>query len=467
MKKGIELELDIVGIDYPNKPFGIYEDRKIYPQGNFAVGSKVRGIITRIRSKKVEMKKVEVIEKSPFEIDPQCPHFSICGGCSFQNLEYDDQISLKTELIKKMVDNVVREPYILDETIKSPREFEYRNKMEFSFGNEVKDGPLTLGMHKKNSFHDVITVSNCTLMDADFRKILNFTKDYFTDKNLSFYHRMSHIGYLRNMVIRKGEKTGEISINLVTTSQENFDLSEWVRILLGLKLKNEIKSVIHTVNDNLSDSVEASKVDKETILYGNSRDISERLFDLSFKISPYSFFQTNSECVELLYGRVMDYMEEIDKYKDNEKKEKIVFDLFSGTGTIGQIVSKKAGQVYGIELIEEAVTKANENAAINGITNAEFIAGDVFKKLDEFDSRGINPDIIIIDPPRSGVGEKTVEKLVQYDVDTFIYVSCNPKTFALDLKIFQDNGYKLGKLGVVDMFPQTPHAECVAVINRV
>lgn len=467
MKKGMELELDIVGVDYPNKPFGLYEDRKIYPQGNFVVGSKVKGIITRIRSKKIEMKKVEVISKSQFEIDPKCPHFSICGGCSFQNLNYDDQISLKTGLIKKMIDNVAKYPYTLDTTIKSPEEFEYRNKMEFSFGNEVKNGPLTLGMHKKNSFHDVITVKDCTLMDSDFREILNTTKEYFSKQNLKFYHRMSHLGYLRNMVIRKGEKTKEISVNLVTTSQEQFDLTEWVNILLNLKLKNKIMSIIHTINDNLSDSVESSKVDKEILLYGDSRDINERIFDLSFKISPYSFFQTNSECVELLYGRVLEYMEKIENSKSEDKKSKIVFDLFSGTGTIGQIVSKKASKVYGIELIEEAVIKANENAKINKITNTEFIAGDVFKKLEEFDVRGITPDIIIIDPPRAGVGEKTVEKLVKYGIDNFIYVSCNPKTLALDLSKFQEYKYKLEKLGVVDMFPQTPHAECVALIKKI
>lgn len=299
MKRGENLEIEISGIEFPNKPYGKYEDKKVYPQGNFIIGNKVRGIITKIRNKKVELKRVEVIEKAKNEIEPFCPHFNLCGGCTFQNLNYEEQTKLKSSLVFDILKKNIDYDFIFENIITSPKQFEYRNKMEFSFGNEVIDGPLTLGMHKKGSFHDVITVSDCKLMDEDFRKILNSSVNYFKEKNISFYHRLQHIGYLRNMVIRKGEKTNQLSVNLITTSQIDFDLTEWKNILFSLDLNKEIVSIIHTINDNLSDSVQC---DKEIILYG-SRDIEEKIFDLKFKISPYSFFQTNSLGIELLYGK--------------------------------------------------------------------------------------------------------------------------------------------------------------------
>ena len=225
-------------------------------------------------------------------------------------------------------------------------------------------------------------------------------------------------------------------------------------------MKNKIFGIIHTINDNLSDSV---KADRETILYGN-RDINEKIFNLNFKISPYSFFQTNSEGVELLYKKTLDYIEEIEKVNN---KKGVIFDLFSGTGTIGQIISKKAKKVYGIELIEEAVEKANENSKENNIDNIEFISGDVFEKLDELDNIMVKPNTIILDPPRSGVGEKIINKLLKYNVENIIYISCNPKTLVVDLPIFQENGYKLVKACPVDMFPQTPHIEVVTLLTRV
>lgn len=469
MRKGQELEIEVIGIEFPNKPYGYYDEKKVYPIGNYIIGHKLKGIVTKIRNKKVELKKINIFKKADNEIEPECPHFNLCGGCSFQNLNYNEQTELKKNLVHNILKNAVDYHFKYENIIKSPKEFEYRNKMEFSFGNEILDGPLTLGMHKKGSFHDIITVSDCKIMDSDFRKILLMTVGYFSDRNIPFYHRLKHTGFLRNLVIRKGEKTGEISINLVTTSQLNINLSEWKNKLLKLECRNRIFSIIHTVNDNLSDSVQS---DKENILFGN-RDINEKIFNLNFKISPYSFFQTNSDGVELLYGKVLEYIEEITSMNKKNvqnntlySEKPIIFDLFSGTGTIGQIVSEKAKHVYGIELIEEAVRKANENAKLNNVKNTEFIAGDVFEKLDELEERNIKPDIIILDPPRPGVGEKTVTKLMKYNVSNIIYVSCNPKTLVQDLITFQNNGYKLLKVCPVDMFPQTPHVEVVGLLAK-
>ena len=458
MRKGEKLEIIIEGIDYPNKPYGFYGGKKVFPQGNAIIGQKVAGFVTKMRKDKIEIKRLEIIEKANNEIDPKCEYFNLCGGCTYQNLSYSDQLELKVSQVQKLLENNIKSKYVLEKTVESPTEFEYRNKMEFTFGNSEKDGPLTLGLHKKGSFFDIINVNECLLMDEDFRKILDFSVKYFEEKGLPFYHKVSHEGYLRYLVIRKGDKTKELLVNLITSSQLTFDTSEWLESILGLKLSSKIAGVLHTLNDNISDTVNS---EEETILYG-SRDINEKIFDLNFRISPYSFFQTNSLGVEKLYEKVLEYVNQ------SNPENKVVFDLFSGTGTIGQVVSKmtNASKVYGIEIVEEAVNKANENTRLNGLNNCEFIAGDVFAKLDEFDKQGIEPDIIILDPPRAGVREKAITKILKYNVKNIVYVSCNPKSLVQDLRLLEMNGYVAEKVCCVDMFPQTPHVECVALITR-
>jgi 23S rRNA (uracil1939-C5)-methyltransferase len=458
LRKGEKLEIIIEGIDYPNKPYGFYNEKKVFPQGNAIIGQKVAGFVTKMRKDKIEIKRLEIIERANNEIDPKCEYFNLCGGCTYQNLSYSDQLELKVSQVQKLLENNIESKYVLEKTVESPTEFEYRNKMEFTFGNSEKDGPLTLGLHKKGSFFDIINVNECLLMDEDFRKILDFSVKYFEVKGLPFYHKVSHEGYLRYLVIRKGDKTKELLVNLITSSQLTFDTSEWLESILGLNLSSKIVGVLHTLNDNISDTVNS---EEETILYG-SRDINEKIFDLNFRISPYSFFQTNSLGVEKLYEKVLDYVSQ------SNPENKVVFDLFSGTGTIGQVVSKmtNASKVYGIEIVEEAVNKANENARLNGLDNCEFIAGDVFAKLDEFDKQGIEPDIIILDPPRAGVREKAITKILKYNVKNIVYVSCNPKSLVQDLRLLEMNGYVAEKVCCVDMFPQTPHVECVVLITR-
>ena len=459
MRKGEKLEIIIEGIDYPNKPYGFYNEKKVFPQGNAIIGQKVAGFVTKMRKDKIEIKRLEIIERASNEIDPKCEYFNLCGGCTYQNLSYSDQLELKVSQVQKLLENNIKSEYVLEKTVESPTEFEYRNKMEFTFGNSEKDGPLTLGLHKKGSFFDIINVNECLLMDEDFRKILDFSVKYFEEKGLPFYHKVSHEGYLRYLVIRKGDKTKELLVNLITSSQLTFDTSEWLESILGLNLSSKIVGVLHTLNDNISDTVNS---EEETILYG-SRDINEKIFDLNFRISPYSFFQTNSLGVEKLYEKVLEYVNQ------SNPENKVVFDLFSGTGTIGQVVSKmtNASKVYGIEIVEEAVNKANENARLNGLNNCEFIAGDVFAKLDEFDKQGIEPDIIILDPPRAGVREKAITKILKYNVKNIVYVSCNPKSLVQDLRLLEMNGYVAEKVCCVDMFPQTPHVETVVLMSRV
>ena len=323
--------------------------------------------------------------------------------------------------------------------------------MEFTFGDLEKGGELTIGMHMKGKSFGILTVKDCMLVDEDFRKVLTLTEEYFRKQDLPYYRVMKREGYLRHLVIRKASNTGELMVNLVTTTQIDFDLTEYVELLKSQSYKGELVSVIHTENNSFSDAVIPEKVN---VLYGKDH-IMEDLLGLKFKISPFSFFQTNSKGAESLYSIVRDFM--------GDGTDKVVFDLYCGTGTIGQITAPKAKKVVGLELIEEAVEAAKENAKLNGLDNCEFIAGDVAETIKKVKDK---PDIIILDPPRSGVSKKALDYVIKFNAPEIIYVSCNPKTMVENLEDLLAAGYKVEKSTVKDMFPNTPHAETVVKLTK-
>ena len=326
-----------------------------------------------------------------------------------------------------------------------------RNKMEFTFGDEFKDGPLSLGLHKKNSFYDILTVTGCRNIDEDYSKILKITVDYFNEKKLPFYHKMTHEGYLRNLLVRKAYKTGEIIIDIITSTQIDFDLSEYVELLKKADYKGTLNGILHTVNDSLADAV----INEGTeVLYGKDY-IYEELLGLKFKITPFSFFQTNSLGAEVLYTKTREFVGEIDN--------QVVFDLYSGTGTIAQILAPVAKKVVGVEIIEEAVVAARENARLNSLDNCEFIAGDVLKVIDDIKDK---PDMIVLDPPRDGIHPKAIDKIIDFGVNKIVYVSCKPTSLARDIEIFEARGYKVKKVCCVDMFPGTGHVETVCLLSQ-
>uniref|UniRef100_UPI004029172A 23S rRNA (uracil(1939)-C(5))-methyltransferase RlmD n=1 Tax=Eshraghiella crossota TaxID=45851 RepID=UPI004029172A len=333
----------------------------------------------------------------------------------------------------------------------SPVTTAYRNKMEFTFGDEFKDGPLSLGLHKKNSFYDILTVTGCRNIDEDYSKILKITVDYFNEKKLPFYHKMTHKGYLRNLLVRKAYKTGEIIIDIITSTQIDFDLSEYAELLKKADYKGTLNGILHTVNDSLADAV----INEGTeVLYGKDY-IYEELLGLKFKITPFSFFQTNSLGAEVLYTKTREFVGEIDN--------QVVFDLYSGTGTIAQILAPVAKKVVGVEIIEEAVVAARENARLNGLDNCEFIAGDVLKVIDDIKDK---PDMIVLDPPRDGIHPKAIDKIIDFGVNKIVYVSCKPTSLARDIEIFEARGYKVKKVCCVDMFPGTGHVETVVLLSH-
>ena len=448
MRKGQVYEGIIEKVEFPNK--GIVsvegEDKNVIVK-NGIPGQKVRFAVNKMRKGKAEGRLLEVLEKSPLEQrEPVCSIFPACGGCMYQTMPYEEQMKMKGQQVKEILDAAIVGDYNFEGVKASPKEFAYRNKMEFSFGDEYKDGPLSLGLHKKGSTYDVLTASDCKLVHEDMTKILTCVLDYFKERNASYYKKMQHVGYLRHLLLRRGDVTGEILVNLVTTTQEEYDLQPLVSALLDLELEGKIVGILHILNDSLSDVVQS---DETRVLYGQDF-FYEKLLGMEFKITPFSFFQPNSRAAEVLYSTVRDYL--------GDMKGKTLYDLFSGTGTIGQILSPVAEEVIGVEIVEEAVKAANENAAHNGITNCKFLAGDVFKVLDEIEEK---PDVIVLDPPRDGIHPKALPKILDYGVDTIVYISCKVTSFARDLDMMQARGYRVVKAVAVDQFVNTVHVEVI------
>jgi len=453
MKKGQIYEGIIERVDFPNKGIVFVPEAEQYVTvKNGIPGQKIRFMINKFKRGNAEGRLLEVLEKSPLETrEPVCSIFPACGGCMYQTMPYEEQVKMKEGQIRRIMDPVVKGEYVFEGVKHSPKEFHYRNKMEFSFGDEFKDGPLSLGLHKKGSTYDVLTAGDCQLVHEDMDKILLCVLNYFKERNVSYYKKMQHVGYLRHLLLRRGDTTGEILVNLVTTTQEEYDLTPLVEELLALELEGKIVGILHILNDSLSDVV---KSDETRILYGQDF-FYEKLLGLEFKITPFSFFQPNSKGAEVLYETVREYIGDIDN--------QVVFDLFSGTGTIGQVLAPVAKKVIGVEIIEEAVEAAKENAVRNGLSNCRFIAGDVFKVLDEIEEK---PDVIVLDPPRDGIHPKALPKILNYGVDKIVYISCKMTSLARDLEMMQLAGYRVEKMTAVDQFCETVHVETVVLLSH-
>lgn len=413
-------------------------------------GQTVRAVIKKIKKNQAEGKILEVVKPSPLENQDTCSHFGACGGCFQQAVDYQDQLSEKERQVKALFEEANLNTLQWLPIEGSPKAFEYRNKMEFSFGDEEKGGQLSLGMHKRGRHHDIVTVNECMIMDEDYRRILQYILTYFREKKIPYYHSMRHQGYLRHLVVRKAHYTGEILVNLVTSTQLTLDLQELVEGLRDLPLKGTMVGFLHTLNDNLSDTVQS---DRTEVLFGRDY-IMERLLGMVFKISAFSFFQTNTLGAERLYEVVRDFV--------GNAQDQRVFDLYCGTGTIGQLVAPKAKEVIGIEIVTEAVAAAEENAKLNGLTNCHFIAGDVREKVKELPQR---PDLIILDPPRAGIHPQALQDVISFGAERIVYVSCNPKTLVNDLKELVKGGYEIKQGRCVDMFPHTPHVEVIIMMT--
>ncbi len=487
MKKGQNYTGTVEKVAFPNKGIVRTEDGEIAVVKNVAPGQKISFSVNKVRKRKGEGRLLEVLEKSPLELETaSCEYFGICGGCTFLNLDYETQLKLKEEQVKELLQPIcalyeekggAAFEDLFEGIRRSPRQFGYRNKMEFSFGDSFKGGPLSLGMHKRGSFHDIVTVDGCRIVDQDYSEILSAVLFYFQNcenpmnemdkgrgnfadterrKVIPYYHKMRHTGYLRHLLVRKGAKTGEILVDLVTTTQIDGETEEQLLAgfrdaLLELKLDGRIVGILNTHNDSLADAV----MDQGTrILYGQDY-FYEELLGLRFQISPFSFFQTNSLGAEVLYTAAREYIADAGDGK-------VVYDLYSGTGTIAQILAPVAKKVIGVEIVEEAVEAARKNAKLNRLENCEFIAGDVLKALDQIEDK---PDFIVLDPPREGIHPRALQRIIRYGVKKMIYISCKPTSLARDLEALWEGGYQAERICCVDMFPFTANIETVCILS--
>lgn len=479
MKKGMEYIGAVERVDFPNK--GLVrivpvegceessEENDIWVTVKGVLqGQKISFRLTKLHkgSKKAEGRLIEVLEPAPQEIKAPCSLFGSCGGCAYQSLPYEEQLALKEEQIRRLMDAVITGPYEFMPIRRSPQPERYRNKMEFSFGNGQKNGPLALGLHKKGSFYDILTTDQCRIVHEDYNLILREVLTLAEETGLAHFHKITHKGYFRHLVIRRGQKTGEILLNLVTSSDMEtyreeagkapaFCEEEFFTKLCGrlqaLPLEGKIVGILHSRNNSPADIVTSEET---TLLYGTDH-FYEELLGLRFRITPFSFFQTNSLGAEVLYGTAREFIGEADG--------KLVFDLYSGTGTIAQMMAPVARKVIGVEIVEEAVEAARENAKENGLANCEFIAGDVLKVLDSIEER---PDLIVLDPPRDGIHPRALERIIAYGVEHLVYISCKPTSLQRDLVTLQENGYCVKKVCPVDEFPMTAHVETVVMLSH-
>lgn len=380
-----------------------------------------------------------------------CRDSGICGGCVYQGVPYEEQLKNKAGEVKGLLEKKdIRYGKLLPIEA-APDRYSYRNKMEYTFGDMEKDGPTTLGMHKKKHFMSIITVDRCQLVHDDFNKILRGTLDFVIEKGYTHYHKKRHQGLMRHLIVRRGVRTGELLVNIVTSSEKGFDEEAFISMILGLPLENNVVGILRTINDRQADAVYC---DELRLLYGRDYYMEE-IMGLKFKISAFSFFQTNIAAVENLYEYAVNLIDDFEN--------KTVFDLYCGTGTITQTLAKKAKNVIGIELVEEAVTAAKANAALNGLDNCEFIAGDVFKVLEKVEEK---PEVIVVDPPRVGISADALDKIISYDVNQIVYISCNPKSLAENLYYLQYYGYEVKSVKPFDNFPGTKHTECVSLLQK-
>lgn len=468
MKKGDIVEGKIERVTFPNKGHLRVDDRDVIVK-NTIPGQRVRARIHKKKAGRTEAQLLEVTEKSRLEKRPPlCRNFPSCGGCLYQTMEYEDQLKLKEDEIRELLAPAVsmnppipgkRAEDIFEGILPSPDEYGYRNKMEYAFGNAVKDGPLTLGLHRKNSTYDILTADDCILVHPDFNAIVKCVLDFFRERGIPHFHKVTHEGWLRHLLVRRAAKTGEILVDLVTTSQdlpdgetENEVLCAFLERLQALDLKGTIVGILHTVNDSVADVIRNDRTD---LLFGRDY-FFEQLLGLSFRITPFSFFQTNTRGAEVLYRTAMDFLGDV--------RGKTVYDLYTGTGTIAQVLAPVAKEVVGVEIVDEAVGAARENAAANGLTNCLFIAGDVLKVLDDLTEK---PDVIVLDPPRDGIHPKALPKIIAYGVDRIVYISCKPTSLARDLEAFREGGYRIERIRCVDLFVNTQHVETVCLMSRV
>ena len=455
---------ELLGLNEEN---GNEKNYVVFVVGSYP-GDKVRARLLKIKNSYAEALAISILTPSNERVKAKCKFFGTCGGCKQQDLDYYAQTKYKQQQVEEIFHKLGGfSEFEIEPIIPSQNVFHYRNKMEFSFGDKrwltkeeiaiegTLDRDFALGLHIPRIFDKVLDVDECFLQSEISNKILNFTRDFFKNRNTSIYSTKTHTGFLRNLVIKQASLTNDLMVNLVT-SEENDDLiNEY-----SDELRKEIPQVTTVINNINKKFAAVAGGDYEKVIYG-SGFIYDEIGKHKFRISANSFFQTNTLQAEKLYQTALDFAE----LKGND----IVYDLYSGAGTITIFISDKAKKVYAFEAVESAIADAKVNADLNNILNVKFFAADLYKSfLPIVDKYNIpKPDVMIIDPPRSGMHPTTIDDVIKLSPDKIVYVSCNPATQVRDIKLMVEAGYKLIKIRPVDMFPHTFHIENVALLKRI
>lgn len=461
LQKGQIVEFDVEKLAFGGAGIGKYNGMTVFVEGAMP-GDKVRGSFSRIKPKFAEVKLVEIVKPSSDRIEPRCKYAGTCGGCQLQHMPYEQQLAFKRQHVIDAFERIgkIYSPPV-EEIIGCEEQFFYRNKMEFSFGYDAEMN-FTLGLHLPGRRYDILDVDVCYLQSEFSVKIVNATRDFMAARGWAPFKYSNGDGFLRSLYIRDGKRTGEVMINITTSEDVPEDveagMAEFVKMLLGIEGGADEKIVSVYWSMIVSRRGMQKKI-KEKLLYGKASYREKMILrngdELSFDILPQAFFQVNTRQAEILYSQVLDFA--------MERGHEIIFDLFCGTGTIGLFLAKHAQQVLGVELNEDAVKIARENAQKNGIFNIDFFVGDVAKVLGKVRER---PSLIVVDPPRAGLTEKMISQMNEFGAGQIIYVSCNPSTLARDCAWLGAYGYKVRAVKPVDMFPHTFHIENVCFLER-
>ena len=449
MTKGEELELRVDSLAYGGNGVARLNGFVVFVRRGLP-GDLVRARVTKVKRGFAEALATEVLEPSGERVEAPCAHYPACGGCRFQDLAYESQVAAKEAQVRDALVRIggIAEPP-LEPIVPAASPFHYRNKLEYSF-TRTPDGPA-LGFHRAGRWDEVLEIEKCWLTTELGNAIRLAVRDWAREEKLEAYSQEDGTGYLRHLVVREGRNTGQALVQLVTAPGEKFETGYLVEVLTRFP---EVRSIHWAVNDTPAEVTNLPT----TLLWGEEA-IEEELLGLRFRIRPNAFLQTNTEMAETLYRLAIEYA--------GLTGGETVYDLYCGTGTIGLAMAADALTVWGVEISEESVACALDNMDLNGITNAAFFAGNVSQSLEELAERAGPPDVVVVDPPRAGLAGKALRRLGRLEAPRIVYVSCNPTTLAGDVKQLRaDFGYELVRARPVDMFPHTPHVECVSLLQR-
>ena len=444
-ERGQELELTIDDLAFGGNGVARLEGYVLFVQGAIP-GDKVRAVVTKRKRHYGEARTLEVIAPSPDRVDPIADH----PGAPWQVIPYEKQLAIKQAQVHDALTRIGKlEGFELEEIVPAVEQWRYRNKLEYSFGTDP-EGTLVCGFHAPGSWETIVGLDDCLLASEAGNRVRTQVLDWARAQGLPAFDRRTHTGLLRNLVVREGRRTGELQARLVVADGKAAEAIDTDSLHQAV----EADAIMITRTDALGETTQGG----ETEIVLGAPKLTEELGDLTFGISPTAFFQTNTEMAERLYGVAADLA--------NLQGWERVYDLFCGIGTVGLSLSQRAGEIWGIEIVEEAVADAIENARRNDVSSARFFAGDVRLALRELIEKAGKPDVLVVDPPRAGLSQKVVRRIIEANPKRIVYISCNPTTLAPNAAQLVEAGYVLRRVRPVDMFPQTPHIECVALLER-